>query len=294
MLPASFAGQRVQCPQCLLEFAAQATPIPPMEVDAPAPAPMAESKPAAQTGYAAAPLATARAPAAERPAIYCVYCGTKCSADDDECPDCGQPIYGLPDELPREGRWRRARVLLPVRGTLPILGAILVVGGFLLVIAAPISHKILRGTPLSHAVPTLLVIIGFLSWATALTFFAIWLYQAWRAVLHGDEEYSPGLMVGLLFVPFFNLYWIFRAIPGLSTAIQQELRYVAPRRVHGAGWVAGLIACILALIPYGQPIALCIFLAWMLIANNALQKLIRCHAELRAEEQREAASEPEV
>ena len=31
-----------------------------------------------------------------------------------------------------------------------------------------------------------------------------------RAVLHGDEEYSPGLMIGLLFVPFFNLYWTFR------------------------------------------------------------------------------------
>ena len=56
----------------------------------------------------------------------------------------------------------------------------------------------------------------------------------------------------------------------------------------------GIIACIFALIPYGQPIAVCIFLAWMLIANNALQKLIHHHAELRAEAKREEASEPEA
>ena len=51
---------------------------------------------------------------------------------------------------------------------------------------------------------------------TALIFCFTWLYQAWRLALHDDEDYSAGLMVGLLFVPVFNLYWAFRAIPGLG------------------------------------------------------------------------------
>ena len=117
----------------------------------------------------------------------------------------------------------------------------------------------------------------------------LWLHQAWRAVSTDDDEIPPGLMVGLLFVPFFNLYWMFRAIPGLSRAIHRESRNLAPTRPISAGWVPGVLACILALIPYAQPIAVCVFLAWLLIANNALQRLIRVH-EKWLDEEDEAAS----
>lgn len=127
-------------------------------------------------------------------------------------------------------------------------------------------------------------IAGGLAEIASLACILVWLYQAWRLVSHGDEEYSPGLMVGLLFVPFFHLYWIFRAIPGLSMAIRQELKYVT-HRTHAAGYGVGLAACILALIPYLQPIAVCMFIAWMLIANNALNRLIRIHNELEARTQ---------
>jgi len=108
-----------------------------------------------------------------------------------------------------------------------------------------------------------------------------------RAILHGDAEYSPGLMVGMLFVPFFNLYWIFRAVPGLSLAIQQEMKYVAPHRQNAAGWVPGLAGSIIFLIPFPPVwiIALCMLLAWMLLANNAIQRLIRIHNDLRKDAQ---------
>lgn len=120
-------------------------------------------------------------------------------------------------------------------------------------------------------------VLGIAIELAALICILIWLYQAWRIVLHEDEEYSPGLMVGMLFVPVFNLYWMFRAIPGLSKALQDELHHMAPHRPHGAGWVPGLIACILMLIPYLQPFAVCMFLAWMLLANNAVRRLVRYH-----------------
>ena len=40
-------------------------------------------------------------------------------------------------------------------------------------------------------------------------------------------------------------------------------------------------------------IAICMLLAWMLLANNAIQRLIRMNDELRREAQREAAGSTE-
>jgi uncharacterized membrane protein HdeD (DUF308 family) len=73
---------------------------------------------------------------------------------------------------------------------------------------------------------------------------------------------------------------MFRAIPGLSTAIQREWCSFGPRRLHGAGFVPGLVGCVFMLVPYFQPVALCIFIAWMLIVNAALQRLIRYQEDL--------------
>jgi hypothetical protein len=177
-------------------------------------------------------------------------------------------------------------VLLPLNGFLPITSAILVPLGVVVGITAPLLIDLVRWRP-GRRVEEFLIVMSVgaagLVELAALVCAMIWLYQAWRLVAHGDEEYSPGLMVGLLFVPFFNLFWMFPAIPGLSTAIQQELRYLAPARSHNTGWVPGLIACILMLIPYFQPVAMCVFIAWMLIANNALQRIIRYHERLREE-----------
>ena len=176
---------------------------------------------------------------------------------------------------------------------LAIVGAILIPIGLLFFVAAPLSIEITRPQgPMRPPRPPQVVLavslaaVGAVIEITALVFCLVWLYQAWRLILRGDEEYSAGLIVGLLFVPFFNLYWIFRAIPGLSTAIQDEMKYQAPSRAHSAGWIPGLAACILALIPYLQPVAVCMFVAWMLIANNALQRFVRFHEAL-ADEPRE-------
>ncbi|MFY7818400.1 MAG: DUF4339 domain-containing protein [Akkermansiaceae bacterium] len=46
-------------------------------------------------------------------------------------------------------------------------------------------------------------------------FFYINLYRAWSCLSSGAPRTSPGKAIGLLFVPFFNLYWLFVAIAGL-------------------------------------------------------------------------------
>jgi hypothetical protein len=45
--------------------------------------------------------------------------------------------------------------------------------------------------------------------------FYIYLYRAWFCLQPGGAQTSPGKAVGFLFIPLFNIYWIFVAINGL-------------------------------------------------------------------------------
>jgi hypothetical protein len=55
------------------------------------------------------------------------------------------------------------------------------------------------------------VIVGLLSGV----FFCINLYRAWTCLQSGGAQTTPGKAVGFMFIPFFNLYWVFVAINGL-------------------------------------------------------------------------------
>ena len=298
-LPDDFAGQRVQCPACALQFAAMATAIPPMEVEPSAPPVDSSPEPVKKDNEP--PLQTAFTPtgstidrATANASIYCIRCGTKAPDTADACPGCGYPIRELRDEEPRERRRPAWRKMQPIRGFLPIVGAMLIPVGVAVYIAGLIISEGFRrpGSP-PFVLGILCSLLSILVELMAVACFMTWLYQAWRAVLRGDEDYSPGLMVGLLFVPFFNFYWMYRAIPGLSAATYQELKYVAPRREHASGWGPGIAACVLALIPPFWPIAICMFVAWSLIVGNAVNRLIRFHEELRDKSEGVAAeSEP--
>ena len=43
----------------------------------------------------------------------------------------------------------------------------------------------------------------------------IYLYRAWKCLQPGGATVSPGAAIGFLFIPVFNLYWLFKAIGGL-------------------------------------------------------------------------------
>jgi hypothetical protein len=53
---------------------------------------------------------------------------------------------------------------------------------------------------------------------------AIFLYRAWDQVQDGEARATPGLAVGLMFVPLFNLYWAYIAIWGLSKNMNSYTR----------------------------------------------------------------------
>jgi len=78
------------------------------------------------------------------------------------------------------------------------------------------------------------------------------LHRAWRCLQFGGyARTTPGKAVGFMFIPFFNLYWIFQAIGGLATdwnrtaAAYGDLR-PAPRLSEGMF----LTFCIVMLVFY--------------------------------------------
>jgi hypothetical protein len=56
------------------------------------------------------------------------------------------------------------------------------------------------------------VILSIVGMALAMTY----LYRAWSLLHWGSPTTTPGKAVGFLFIPFFNLYWIFIAYHGLA------------------------------------------------------------------------------
>lgn len=64
------------------------------------------------------------------------------------------------------------------------------------------------------------------------------LHRNWKCLSLAGATVTPGAAVGFLFIPFFNLYWIFRAYYGLPqewnriTAAYEETR-LAPRMPEG-------------------------------------------------------------
>jgi hypothetical protein len=80
------------------------------------------------------------------------------------------------------------------------------------------------------------------------------LYRAWLCLSRTGGSVSPGMAVGLLFVPFFNFYWIFRAYYGFAQEWNRLTHYYEDTR-RGPKMSEGLFLafciCILIFPPLG-------------------------------------------
>jgi hypothetical protein len=77
--------------------------------------------------------------------------------------------------------------------------------------------------------------------------FWVLIYKAWNAIQDGYARTTPGKAVGFLFIPLFNIYWLFIAIGSWG----KEFNSFASR--HGVGFRAseGLFVahCVFSIIP---------------------------------------------
>ena len=100
----------------------------------------------------------------------------------------------------------------------------------------------------------LVIIPAYLLGLAMAVLMVVWEYQSW-AMLPPEGRFtaagkpiSPGQAIGFLFIPFFNLYWMFVARLGLCEALDRQLtaygsQVRAPRGL-------ALTICILTLIPF--------------------------------------------
>ena len=97
-----------------------------------------------------------------------------------------------------------------------------------------------------------ILITAGLSAVASMVLFYIILYRAWGLIQDGYARTTPGKAVGYLFIPFYNFYWMFEAIPGL---IKDMNNFIARRGLPIQRMDPGLATayCVLTLvsmIPY--------------------------------------------
>lgn len=81
--------------------------------------------------------------------------------------------------------------------------------------------------------------------------FCFLIYRMWAAIQDGYARMSPGWAVGGLFIPFYNLYWVFQVFPGFANDFNTfaERNQLSARLSTGAFTAYGVI-CIIMAIPY--------------------------------------------
>lgn len=97
----------------------------------------------------------------------------------------------------------------------------------------------------------ILITAGLSAIASMVLFYVI-LYRAWGLIQDGYARTTPGKAIGFCFIPFYNFYWMFEAIPGL---VKDMNNFIARRNLPIQRMDPGLATayCVLSLvsiIPY--------------------------------------------
>lgn len=140
---------------------------------------------------------------------------------------------------------------------------LLVVGGVFLGIAAAMARH--GGGGAAIVVATFFTMLPLAGLVAAVILGYVMLFRFWSAISGKWARTTPGKGVGFLFIPFFNLYWLFIAYVGLANDMNT---YCRKQGVPAAGYVSSGLAisvCVLTLctaIPYlsmfiGIPLVIC-------------------------------------
>jgi hypothetical protein len=199
--------------------------------------------------------------------LKCPECSGEVSDKANACPRCGYP---LKTEQPFPKKKRRPgsgmAITISILAALPWLWLIIVL--IISLLGDPPTDDEFLLT--FYYFPTALL-------APAWIVFLIWLYQTWDTIPVEYRNATPGQAVGFLFIPFFNFYWIFRAIPGLSGAIEKALHAQNPQTRISTGETVGIIFCIFSIlnaVPFVCFISSIFLIIWVNLANSAKNRLL--------------------
>jgi len=116
----------------------------------------------------------------------------------------------------------------------------------------------------------LLILLGCAAILYGASVWYLLIYRAWAVIQDGNASTTPEKAVGLLFIPFYNFYWIFRAWHGFA---QDYNRYIDRHAVNEPklGESLFLAFCILfvcCMVPFLNYLAGLPFLAILGITSN--------------------------
>jgi len=125
----------------------------------------------------------------------------------------------------------------------------------------------------------LIILMGFCAVIYSSVIMAIMVYKMWKAIQDGHARTTPGKAVGFLFIPFFNLYWIFQAFWGFSVDYNTyiESHSIAVNKLPAGLFLTYAILSVASAVPYigilpglGAFIILMILVVQICNAVNAL------------------------
>jgi putative flippase GtrA len=194
-------------------------------------------------------------------AIDCPACGKAFPVTESAfgkqvfCSACGSPVTASWENAHRAAGPREPAGELPsrpIRKVRPVSKAFYVtavaggIGIGMILVALPVlaGHS-------DEAVGSGLIAIGGLAMLLgAIVNMVLW-YKMWAAIQDGSARTTPGAAIGLLFIPFFNFYWVFQAIGGFPKDYNQFIRRhgINARELPGGLFIAYCILCLTGGIP---------------------------------------------
>jgi len=108
-----------------------------------------------------------------------------------------------------------------------VVGNMVVFGGIVAVIAADGGISAEEIGPLMGPVLLLAAVVHL-----------VFIYRFWSSIQDGSPRMSPGKAVGFLFIPIFNIYWIFQVYGGFATDFN---RYIESKGIQTPRLSQGLL-----------------------------------------------------
>jgi hypothetical protein len=79
----------------------------------------------------------------------------------------------------------------------------------------------------------------------------VFIYKFWNSLRDGKPRMGPGKAIGLLFIPIFNIYWIFQVYGGFATDYN---RYVQDKGLSAPQLGQGLLVFNVLLLLFSIPV----------------------------------------
>jgi hypothetical protein len=142
---------------------------------------------------------------------------------------------------------------------LTIVGGGILALGFTVLAMDPKTTEMALATPIPIAI--------------AVIFHLMFIYKFWKSIQDGQARMTPGKAIGFLFIPFFNIYWLFQVYPGFATDYNRYIQAKGiPAKPLGKGLLTVMAIFILISIPIVNWIVQSIAISKICDAVNAINK----------------------